>query len=292
MPARLDPALLRSFAAVADAGSLTRAGERLRLSQPTMSLQVKRLEQALGCQLLVRSPHSLRLTAQGETLLGYARRILALQEEALARLTQPGVSGTVRLGTPEDFATTHLPTVLAAFTRAHPLVALEVTTDLTLNLIQRFSAGEFDLVLVKREPSGATEGVRVWREPLVWASTAPMADAFGRDVPLPLVVSPHPCVYRRRAIRTLERLGHDYRIAYTSTSLAGAQAAVRAGLGVAVLPKEMVPPDFIVLGEAAGAPDLADTEIALMLATPAPIPAERLAQHMVQALEGARRPVR
>lgn len=289
MPARLDPTLLRSFVAIADAGSLTRAGERLRLSQPTISLQVKRLEQALGCRLLERSPRSLSLTARGETLLGYARRILALSEEALLRLAEPGVTGTVRLGTPEDFATTHLPGVLAAFARAHPGVALEVTTDLTLNLIGRFGAGEFDLVLVKREPSGAAEGVRVWREPLVWACAGPLADAFAREAPLPLVVSPHPCVYRRRAVRTLERAGRIWRIAYTSTSLAGAQAAVRAGLGVAVLPKEMVPPDFLVLDEAAGAPDLADTEIALTLATPATPPAERLAQHMVHALEQARR---
>ncbi len=285
MPTRLDPVLLRSFVAIADAGSLTRAGERLRLAQPTVSLQVKRLEQALGHRLLDRSPHGLRLTAEGEMLLGYARRILALQEEALARLSEPGVSGTVRLGTPEDFATTHLPGVLAAFARAHPRVALEVTTDLTLHLIARFSAGEFDLVLVKREPAGPTEGMRVWREPLVWACAAPLAAVFAQQAALPLVVSPHPCVYRRRAIRTLDRHGRGWRIAYTSTSLAGAQAAVRAGLGVAVLPKEMVPPDFLVLDEAAGAPDLADTEIALMLATPAPPPAERLAQHMVHALE-------
>jgi DNA-binding transcriptional LysR family regulator len=288
LPHRLDPVLLRSFVAIADAGSLTRAGARLRLAQPTISLQVKRLEQALGQRLLERSAHAMRLTAAGETLLGYARRILALQEEALAQLAGPGVSGTVRLGTPEDFATTHLPGVLAAFARAHPHVALEVTTDLTLHLIARFSAGEFDLVLVKREPAGPTEGIRVWREPLVWACTAPMAEVFARGQALPLVVSPPPCVYRHRAIRTLDRLGRGWRITYTSTSLAGAQAAVRAGLGVAVLPKEMVPPDFLVLDEAAGAPDLADTEMALMLATPAPPPAQRLAQHMVHALEQRR----
>ncbi len=288
MPNRLDPVLLRSFVAIADAGSLTRAGERLRLAQPTISLQVKRLEQALGQRLLERSPHHLHLTAAGETLLGYARRILALQEEALARLVEPDVSGTVRLGTPEDFATTHLAGVLAAFARAHRQVALEVTTDLTLHLIQRFSAGEFDLVLVKREPAGPTEGIRVWREPLVWACSAPLAEAFAQGEALPLVVSPHPCVYRRRAIRALERLGRGWRIAYTSTSLAGAQAAVRAGLGVAVLPKEMVPPDFLVLDEAAGAPDLADTEVALMLATPAPPSAQRLAQQVVHALEQRR----
>ena len=109
MPARLDPSLLRSFVAIADAGSLTRAGERLRLSQPTISLQVKRLEDSLGCRLLDRTPRSLRLTAAGETLLAFARRILALQEEALARLTQPCISGTVRLGTPDDYALRYLP---------------------------------------------------------------------------------------------------------------------------------------------------------------------------------------
>ena len=285
MPGRLDPTLLRSFVAVVDAGSLTRAGERLRLSQPTISLQVKRLERSLGHRLLERNPHGVRLTLEGETLLAYARRILALQEEALARLTQPDVSGMVRLGTPEDFATTHLPAVLAAFARVHALVALEVTTDLTLNLIERFGKGEFDLVLVKREPSGPTEGVRVWREPLVWTSTPTLANPFDDETPLPLVVSPHPCVYRRRAIATLDRLGRGWRIAYTSTSLAGAQAAVRAGLGVAVLPKEMVPADFVVLDSTAGAPDLLDTEIALILATPTPPAAARLAQHMVHALE-------
>ncbi len=288
MPSRLDPDLLRSFVAIADAGSLTRAGERLRLSQPTISLRLQRLEAALDCRLLERSPQALALTAQGEILVGYARRILALQEEALARLTQPGVRGTVRLGTPEDFATTHLPEVLGAFARAYPLVALEVTTDLTLNLVQRFGAGEFDLVLVKRDPAGPTEGVRVWREPLVWAGAAPMAEAFAGDAPLPLVVSPHPCVYRRRAVGALQRAGRQHRIAYTSTSLAGAQAAVRAGLGIAVLPRMMVPRDFIVLGDAAGAPPLADTEIALMLATGVPLSAQRLAQHVVTALENAR----
>ena len=169
MPTRLDPNLLRTFVAVAEAGSLSRAGERLRLAQPTVSLQIKRLEDVLGCRLLERTPRSLRLTSEGETLLGYGRRILALCEEALATLAEPAVTGLVRLGTPEDFATTHLPTVLAAFRRSHPNVALEVTTDLTLNLIERFRAGEFDVVLIKREPLGPSEGVRVWREALVWA---------------------------------------------------------------------------------------------------------------------------
>jgi DNA-binding transcriptional LysR family regulator len=282
----LDHDLLRTFVAVADAGSLSRAGERLRLAQPTVSLQLKRLEDRLGCRLLERTPRSLRLTGEGETLLGYGRRILALSDEVVARLSEPSLAGLVRLGTPEDFATAHLSGVLAAFARTHPNVALEVTTDLTLNLIDRFRSGEFDLVLIKREPMGPSEGVRVWREALVWARAASGPDPFEQSQrDLALVVSPHPCVYRKRAMRALDRAGRRWRVAYTSTSLAGAQAAVRAGLGVTVLPRDMVPADFVVMDESAGAPDLSDTEIALMTAPTLPVPAERLAGHIVRSLE-------
>jgi DNA-binding transcriptional LysR family regulator len=289
MVPHLDHQLLRSFVTVAEAGSLSRAGERLRLAQPTISLQMKRLEDALGCRLMERTPRALSLTAEGETLLAYGRRILALCDEAVARISEPAMTGLVRLGTPEDFATTHLSGVLAAFARQHPHVALEVTTDLTLNLVERFGAGEFDLVLVKREPLGPSEGVRVWREALVWARHAGGPDPFAEDAALPLVVSPQPCVYRRRAMRALDQAGRPWRVAYTSTSLAGAQAAVRAGLGVTVLPKDMVPADFIVVEEASGAPDLSDTEIALMRAPAISRPAERLAGHIVHSLERDRR---
>ncbi len=279
----METALLRSFVAVADTGSLTRAAERLMIAQPTISLQIKRLEEALGHRLLDRSPRHLRLTAEGETLLSFARRILALSDEAVAQLTQPDVEGLVRLGTPEDFATTHLSGVLARFAQGHPRVALEVTTDLTLNLMERFQAGEFDVVLIKREPAGPIAGTRVWREALVWA--AARDDVFEGKAALPLVVSPHPCVYRKRAMQALDRAGRAWRVAYTSTSLAGAQAAVRAGLGVTVLPKDMVPADFFIMDTAQGAPDLRDTEIALMTAEPIAPPARRLAEHIVRSLE-------
>eukprot|EP01037_Dinobryon_pediforme_P012881 gene12881-12980_t len=282
MTPRIDLDLLRSFVAVVDSGSLTRAGTRLRLSQPAISLQMKRLEDSLGCRLLNRTPRSLALTGDGEMLLAYARRILELSDEVVARLSQSQAIGTVRLGTPEDFATTHLPIVLAAFARTHPNVALDITTDLTLNLLDRFHAGEFDLVLVKREPSGASLGVRVWRERLVWTAAASHAE-WAHLAALPLIVSPHPCVYRKRAMEALDRAGRPWRVAYTSTSLAGAQAAVRAGLGVTVLPKDMVPADFTVLPDLA--PTLPDTEIALMTAAAPSKAAELLGLHIVRSLE-------
>lgn len=279
----LDIDLLRTFATIADAGNFTRAAERLGRTQSTISLQMKRLEESFGKRVLERNAHRVRVTAEGETLLAYARQMLRLNDEVMARVLEPELEGRVRLGTPEDFATTHLPSVLAAFAQAYPLVALEVTTDLTLNLLERFHGGEFDLVLVKRERLGPLEGTRVWREPLVWAAL----DRFmAARRPLPLVVSPNPCVYRKRALQALDKAGQRWRIAYTGTSLAGAQAAVRAGLGLTVLPREMVPPTLVTLGAEDGLPLLDDTEIALIKA-PGTLsrPAERLSEHIVHSLE-------
>ncbi len=284
MPLRnLDLDLLRCFVTIADTGSFTRAGDRLGRTQSTISLQLKRLEEQVGRTVFDRTPRAIRLTPEGERLIGVARQILRLNDSAIAELFEPDIAGGVRLGVPEDFATAHLPSVLAAFTEAHPLVELEVTCDLTLNLLERFNSGAFDLVLVKREPSAPLRGMRVWREPLVWVGRDRLAVA---DMPVvPLIVSPQPCVYRKRAVEALEEAGMRWRIAYTSTSLAGSQAAVRAGLGISVLPREMVPAFLTPIGAEAGLPPLYDTEIALIEAPGLSTTAHRLALHIVAALE-------
>ncbi|HQT73021.1 MAG TPA: LysR substrate-binding domain-containing protein [Acidiphilium sp.] len=286
MPMRLrtlDLDLLRSFVTIADAGGFTRAGEMLGRTQSAVSLQVKRLEDMLGRPVFARGPRHLRLTDEGERLLGHARQLLRLNDAALADLLEPEVAGLVRLGVPEDFATVHLPKVLAAFVDAHPRVELEVTCDLTLNLEEGFRAGRFDLVLVKREPDVALEGTRVWREPLVWVARDRLS--VPGQGPVPLIVSPQPCVYRRRAVAALDAIGCPWRCAYTSTSLAGTQAAVRAGLGVAVLPREMCPDFLTPLPQGDRLPPLADTEIALIELPGASATAHRFAQHVAAALE-------
>lgn len=283
----LDVSLLRTFVAVDQSGGFTSAAERLGLSQSTVSLQIKRLEDGIGKVLFERDRRGVTLTIEGELLLDYATRILDLNEEAVARISEGDVEGTVRLGTPEDFATQHLPSVLAAFSRSHPKIVLEVDCDLTLNLLDRFGRGQYDLVLVKREPQGPLGGVDVWKEPLVW--TAQDSSVPPDGAPVPLVVSPRPCVYRHRAVRALEQAGRSYRVVYTSPSLAGTQAAVRAGLGVTVLPQAMVPTDFAVLKDQQGFPNLRDTEIALYRApTELPAAAQILAQHITSALEAER----
>lgn len=283
MIANLDLDLLRSFVIVAETGSMTRAGERLRRSQSAISLQIKRLEDVLDVTLIERGGRVLRPTAPGERLLSHARQLLALNDAIIDELAEPALEGTVRLGTPEDFATTHLPRVLQRFAESHPRVALEVRCDLTLNLVDRFAAGEFDLVLVKREPLAGEPGARVWREPLIWAAS-PQFRLENVDA-LPLVVSPSPCVYRARAVGALDQAGRKWRIAYTCGSLAGSQAAVRAGLGITVLPRDMVPPDLAAIDDPALLPDLKDTEIALLRARQLSLPAERLADHVVRTLE-------
>ena len=279
----LDIDLLRAFVSVADLGSFTRAAEALLRRQSTLSLQVKRLEDGLGRRLLDRSARRVRLTPAGEALLGEARQMLELNDRLLATLDQPVLEGRVRLGTPEDFATTHLPQVLARFAETYPAVQLEVTCDLTLTLLGRFRHGDFDLVLLKREPERSDRGVRVWREPLVWVASERLA--IERDRPLPLVVSPPPCVYRKRAVDALDRSKRRWRVAYSCASLAGQHAAVRAGLGVTVLPKDMVPPGLVAVERRSLLPDLHDTEIALLARRGLSAPASRLHDHIVRSLE-------
>ena len=164
----LDLDLVRSFVAVTEAKSFTRASERMGRSQSAISLQLRRLEQRIGHPLLSRDPRHVTLTEAGAAFLPQARRLLRLNDEILAGLSADLMEGEVRLGAPEDFATAHLPQVLGGFARSHPRIALSVTCDLTLNLMERLNEGALDLALIKREPVGPDLGVRVWREPLVW----------------------------------------------------------------------------------------------------------------------------
>ncbi|MCW5771683.1 MAG: LysR family transcriptional regulator [Rhodospirillaceae bacterium] len=284
MPLRnLDIDLLRTFALVAEMRSFTGAGRRIHRTQSSVSLQIQRLEELVGRRLCERSPKLVKLTADGEALLECARRILAIHDEYVEGVSRPAVEGKVRFGTPEDFATFRLPEVLAGFSRVFPRVELEVACDLTLNLMNRFRNGEFDVILVKREPSEDVRGTRVWREPLVWVASERLIPRTADQ--LPLVLSPEPCVYRKRAVQSLRRIKRSWRIAYTSTSLAGTIAAVRAGLGVTILPKGMVPLGLATIDDGKMLPALPDTEIAVLARRPTSRAADRLQDHIIAALE-------
>ncbi len=280
----LDLDLIRAFVAVAETKSFTRAGARLGRTQPTVSLQIRRLEEQVSAELFSRDPRRVVLTAQGEGLLAQARKLLRLNDEIVGEIFEHALEGEVRLGAPEDFATTHLPGILGDYARAYPHVSLSVTCDLTLRLMEKMQQGELDLALIKRDPMGGDAGVKVWRERLVWVGAG--EDVLPQNAPLPLVAAPSPCIYRKRMTSALDAAGRPWRVAYTSPSLAGQHAALRAGLGVMALPSEMAPDDLTIFGADAGFPPLDDIEIALIRAGKTlPVAAERLANTILASLD-------
>lgn len=251
---------LKGFIAVAETGSFTRAGERIGRTQSAVSQQMAKLEAMLGSALLDRG-RTISLTPEGEIFLGYARKISALHNEMLDRFRHSELEGEVRFGVPENFASVFLSDVLADFSRIHPRILLKIDCDLTLNLFERFRANELDLVLVKmNRPEDFPNGLDVWTEPLRWVGDPGLIDPA---TPVPLVLAPQPCVYRSSAIKALDAAHRPWRLVMSSPSYAGAVAAVKAGMGVTVMPQTMIPPDLPAIG-ARLLPDLADTHVSLL----------------------------
>lgn len=245
--ASLDLDLLRTFVGIVDSGGFTRAGERLHRTQSTISQQIKRLEDHVGQPLLFRQGRIIRPTEAGETLLGYARRMLALDDEARAMLVRREAGEVVRLGVSEDFASRHLPRVLAAFSRANPKVRLDVRADLSVKLRADFDQGELDVALFKTDLP-VPGAVRSWPEAVHWAGSAD--EMPHRGDPLPLALFPQGCLFRRQAIERLDRAGRAWRVAYVSPSLAGIQAAVAGGMAVAPLGQTGLHADLRVIDPA------------------------------------------
>jgi len=261
----VDTQVLRTFLAVVETGSFSRTGKLVGRSQSAVSEQIRKLEEMFGRTFLERTTRSVRLTAEGEQFLVHARAMVAQADTMLARFRAPDIAGEVRFGSPEDFASAWLPDILGVFAAAHPAVELHVTCKLTLPLLEEFEAGEHDLIIVKQDPERRLAGARpLWRERLVWVAASGLASDFAaaaRGRSLPLVLSPAPCVYRSRATRTLEAAGTAWSGVFTSPSFAGQAAAVRAGLGYAVMPRAMVPTELVILEDW---PELAEAEIALL----------------------------
>jgi len=258
----MDLGLLRTFVSVVDAGGFTRAGERVHKTQSTVSQQIRRLEDQVGLTLLDRNSRSVLLTDDGERLLGYARRMLSLNDEAHAVLSGRPVAEVVRLGVPEDYAVERLPRLLSGFARQNRRVRLDVRCDLSVRLRADVEAGDLDLALVKQE-QGRPGARTTWREPLCWVG--PEDEDLHREDPLPLVLFPQGCVYRNRAVHELDRAGRAWRVSYSSPNHAGVRAAVTGGLGISVLPKSALPPGARMLGPEDGLPALPETELALLV---------------------------
>jgi DNA-binding transcriptional LysR family regulator len=281
----LDIDLLRSFVSVVDAGGFTRAGERVHRTQSTVSQQIRRLEEVFGRPLLHRDGKRVTTTEEGERLLSYARRILALAEEARDVVARPASDGVVRLGMSEDFAAYRLTEMLSGFVRGRPGLRLDVRCGLSVHLRQALERGELDVALFKRD-LGEAGGVASWPERLHWIASRRYPLDFHRD-PLPLAVFEQGCLYRNRAIHALEAAGRAWYIAYSSPNLPGIQAAVSAGLGVSILPEVAILEDHCMLDASDGFPPITNTEVALVAAPQASPATRRLAQALADFCSAA-----
>ena len=257
----LDLELLQTLVCVVDEGSFTRAAERVHRTQSTVSQQIRKLEESVGHVLLVRdrSGQHVSPTEQGELLTHYARRLLNLSLEARDALNTEANVVPVRLGVPEDFDATRMASILSGFVRARPEARLETVSGMSTDLRRQLEAGEIDIALIKRE-IGSGECHASWPEPLVWVC------GDGQDLhaeTLPLALFPQGCIYRQRAIRTLDKARRSWRVAFGSHSLTGIQAAVTSGLGISILPVSAVLPSHRVCTEL---PPVPPSELALISA--------------------------
>lgn len=236
----LETDLLRTLVAIVTTGSFARAAQAVFRTPSAVSMQMKRLEDLIGRPIFVKDGRGVTLTADGEDLLGYARRMVHLSDEALARFRCQSTQGTVRLGTPDDYATRFLPPILARFAASHPMVQVDVNCQPSTVLARMLADNEVDIALtsVGVNCGVPATGTIVHRENLVWASLR-HGSAHTRR-PLPLAVSGQTCSWRSLALERLDRAGIPYRIAYSSAHYVGQIAPVLAGLAVAPLPKSVL----------------------------------------------------
>jgi DNA-binding transcriptional LysR family regulator len=257
----LDTDQLRSFLAIVDEGSFTRAAERVHKTQSAVSMHIRRLEEQLGCALFVKQGRGTRLTAEGEQLVEYARRILREEAGAIAALSRKGLRGAVRFGVPDDYAEAFLSTILERFNHRHPLVEIAVTCENSIELSQLVRAGALDLALVTEFPG--LDGFELIREePLVWVVSNKFKAPAGE--PLPLAQGSASCIWRRVADEALEGRRDRVRSLFVSRNYSAIGAIVRAGLAATVLPQGMAVDGLRVLGAAEGLPPLPLTRMGLI----------------------------
>ncbi|WP_149535878.1 LysR family transcriptional regulator [Siccirubricoccus phaeus] len=276
----LDPELLQAFLAVAEHRSFTRAASRLNRTQSAVSMQVRRLEARLGVALFQRSTVHVALSPAGEGLLGYAGRILRLQEEAVARLRRHRIGGRVRLGVMDDYGALLMPRLLAGFAAAQPEIRVEMETGLTSGMVERL--GEAHDLVIAMHPAGQGGGEFLRREQAVWAAgTDPAVEAAA---PLPVALYPEGCLFRHWAMAALDAAGRPWRLAFVSHSLAAVEAVAAEGLAVTVVKSGTFPPRLRRLGPREGMPPLPEADIRLHRAPSLSPAAGLLAEHLAAAL--------
>ncbi|NTJ41423.1 LysR family transcriptional regulator [Agrobacterium larrymoorei] len=261
MTAPLDIDQLHTFIAIVDTGSFTKAADRVFKTQSAVSMQMRRLEERLGKQLFAKDGRGNRLTAEGEKLMHYARRIIRLNSEAVAAFDDNRLEGTLRIGTPDDYADRYMPEIIGRFAKTHPNVELYIVCEPSVSLAEKLTRGELDIALVTHNPRARASDI-VRTEPLCWVASAnhPLRD----DVPVPLAVGRRDCQWRQQAASALDADGREYQVLFTSWSSTVIAAAVLAGMAVSVLPESTLRTGMRVLTGADGFPPLPPVQIGLM----------------------------
>lgn len=259
--AGLELDLLRTLVAIADTGSFNRAARAVFRTPSAVSMQMKKLEEQVGQPLFAKNGRSVVLTPDGEALLSYGRRILKLADEALQRFRAPEIHGTIRLGSPDDYASQYLPDILARFAASHPNVEVDVVCQSSQELLSDVQEDKLDVALVSAGHGQTTGGIKVHREELGWVGLK--HGCAHEKQPIPLAVSHIGCCWRRQALDALDRAGVPYRVAYTSKHYSGQLAAVMAGLAIAPFPRSSARGDLKVFGDEVGLPRIGHFEIEL-----------------------------
>lgn len=281
----LDLDQLRTFVAIAECGSFTRAAETVHKTQSAVSMQMRRLEDRIGRPIFVREGRMSRLTEHGERLLHYARRLVQLNDETLAAFDDTEVAGLVRLGTPDDYADRFLPEILARFSRSNPRAEVSVICAPTPNLFELVADGELDVAIVTHVfKKGRKHADVIRREPLLWVASA--RHAVEMESPLPLALGRATCDWRKAAVSALEIEKRESRLLYSSWNSTAVGAAVLAGLAVSVLPESALRSGMRVLCESDGFPKLPECEIGVLRSWRQNTQVtEALVEHIVSSLD-------
>lgn len=253
--------LLRAFVSVIDLGGYTRAADALGRTQPAISLQMKRLEELLDAKLLAHEGRELKLTEEGEALAVYARQLLRLNDEAVAKLKGRSAKGQIRVGLPTDFSVAFLQDAITEFAREQARVTMSITCDLSRKVLDLLHADELDIAIALLAREKNPYLVRSWEERPIWAVARDLA--VNRQQAVPLVTHPEGCEYRRRMTAALRAEGRDWRIAYTTPDIGGLQRAVSAGMGITALTRKTLLPDMRVLAARDGFPAMEPIRIGL-----------------------------
>ncbi|GLS22514.1 LysR family transcriptional regulator [Labrys miyagiensis] len=261
MAVLLDIDQLRTFIAIAETGSFTRAADIVFKTQSAVSMQMKRLEERIGKPIFERDGRSSKLTEDGEKLLDYARRIVKLNMDAVGAFTENELTGRVRLGVPDDYADRYLPDIMARFSQANPRVEVTIVCEPTTMLVERIQANELDLAIITHvEHKGPAEFVR--HERLLWVTSS--RHQVHKETPVPMALGRASCCWRQAAQERLEGLNRQYRVLYSSWNSTAVGAMVLAGLAVSVLPESALKPGMRVLGPSDGFPPLPSCKIGLL----------------------------